>query len=161
MTDTLSPEKLARDWEAFKRRADPSSLISDTYHPVSLKVESCSIGNAAELRAAIAAFAADQGWFTLTDRHVLLDALPADGVVLNGELCKAGQSLHIRHQGENWRVTHYTEGEGGTHTHLACDRRIASRTGEHATLGYRIYYQSTPDRGTLPMVARFAGFTEA
>lgn len=160
MTDPVSLEQLARDWKTFKDRyGRPASLLTDTYEPASLEVIPRCLADPSEVRAAIADFAGEQGWLTLLDRHVMLEKLPPAGTILNGELCKQGESLHIRHQGARWQLTRYVESAGAP-THLACDRRIASRIGERAVLAYRVYFQATPDRGTLPMVARFTGFME-
>lgn len=161
MTERTALDQLARDWGAFKSRlAQPDALIARDHVPVALETRAWRVDDPAAVRAAIADFGGEHGWLTLTDRHLLLADLEDAGLILNGELCKPGASLHIRHQGSRWLLASHREIAGAAPTHLACERRFASRTGEAAELAYRLYYHLTDDRGTQPAVARFTGFME-
>lgn len=162
MTEAAALDQLHADWNAFKARHNrPAELIAEEFRPAALDTRAWTVDEPAAVRAAIADFGGEQGWLTLTDRHVLLQELAPAGIILNGELCKAGASLHIRHQGGRWLLAHHRELAGAAPTHLACERRFASGTGETDGIVYRIFYQPTPDRGTRPAVARFIGFMEA
>lgn len=162
MTEAAALDQLHADWNAFKARHNrPAELIAEEFRPAALDTRVWTVDEPAAVRAAIAEFGGEQGWLTLTDRHVLLQELQPAGIILNGELCKAGESLHIRHQGGRWLLAYHREIAGAAPTHLACERRFASHASEQSELAYSIYYQATPDRGTQPAVARFIGFMEA
>lgn len=162
MPETAALEQLANDWNAFKARfAKPAALIAEDFAPVALETRTQHLDDMAAVRALLAGFAAEQGWLTLTDRHVMLAELPAAGAILNGEVCKPGSSLHIRHQGGRWLLAEHREIAGAPPTHLACERRFAASADERSALVYRVYFHPTPDRGTQPAAARFMGFTEA